>query len=1196
MVNYPRDEAPLLRDTSQDDLIKHREAYDRFLDRWNKVRLPQGQVRELPPTLLDTMSARVKRSIAVQVTDYPDVSKLTDKAVEDWIEETIGPRGEGADTIRKCSEAWKGMKMPAGLGDCAHALRTYWSNLEKVIINNGGLDRLLLANEEDDEAAKSLKKRMNKLLGQHIVATLCPKTLSEQATAIWQCRDDYKKDVFMLLKYIRSRVEEMDRNGLYQACKPEKPAWKQRDDRTPSKRPSKAKRDRLRMQQRSGQNSKPGTKRRRSEYTPSPSEASSSPSPRRKPRTLLKDIEKKCKRRGTKCDHCKGPHWVSMCPKATKKQKSEYAKRRRSYTKYESWEGLVHSPNRNIDAERTDASCDAGDRRPQKVKDDVGQDPIERIRVRCIDRRPMNTDISVEFIRASSNRYPAILDSGCERNLLPMGIASKLLRTAAMTRFRKLDRPIELILGDNKTTIRADEYAEVDIKVHTPSGQVVVRNWPGIIWDVPSREVILGNTFMKDLGIDPNGALDRIVTGPETPTGGGGASSRPIQAEGQDETACDKQPQCPGGKSEEVADLHSDTGQSSSAGDPEDPEEDAPIGTDTDEEVWQAMKRMFRRARKNGLPRSYHRRLWQLIVKRRNVWRVRLSKDGPVKVKPFMTHKKPGAEPVRCAQRTYRRACSDYMQEFVSILLENGMVKENPDAQWASPAVVVRKPNGEYRMVVDLREVNARSIPTACPMPLLEGIIQYLAKSKFWFILDAFKGFWLMPLAKECQEMMSFMTDRGVYTPLRSLQGAMNSAPQFQARMTKMFEELLWEKLVVWMDDILGHSDTLEGWFRVLERTLEIAEEYNLKLNVKKCQLFTPEVKFCGRIFSEDGVRHDLQKIKALVDLPRPKTARELQQFIFGSQWMSRHVPGYAGRVYPLNTLYEQLMSKMPKRTRGFAAKVTVGDKWTQEHMASFHDVKQGIARATRLAYPDAGKPKVVIADASELACAGFVTQIPASDRTKHPGKMEHQPLGFWSHRFQGSERNWTMTVKEGFAIKGTMFALRYCFIPSQYRSILVTDHKNLIALADSNRWSKPTSEMLERWIQQMQRIPYDILHISGDDNYFADIMSRWGYIVPQKVAMRSVAFRKAMDETSARVRPLQKEDFKWPDLAEIQKSQLKHLQTLLAQQQRKGGRDVARRTSVCSKGTKDNKYRCLLSPVRMDRGSSYPQQMPISV
>jgi hypothetical protein len=519
------------------------------------------------------------------------------------------------------------------------------------------------------------------------------------------------------------------------------------------------------------------------------------------------------------------------------------------------------------------------------------------------------------------------------------------------------------------------------------------------------------------------------------------------------------------------------------------------------------------------------------------------------------------------------------MQEFVSILLENGMVKENPDAQWASPAVVVRKPNGEYRMVVDLREVNARSIPTACPMPLLEGIIQYLAKSKFWFILDAFKGFWLMPLAKECQEMMSFMTDRGVYTPLRSLQGAMNSAPQFQARMTKMFEELLWEKLVVWMDDILGHSDTLEGWFRVLERTLEIAEEYNLKLNVKKCQLFTPEVKFCGRIFSEDGVRHDLQKIKALVDLPRPKTARELQQFIFGSQWMSRHVPGYAGRVYPLNTLYEQLMSKMPKRTRGFAAKVTVGDKWTQEHMASFHDVKQGIARATRLAYPDAGKPKVVIADASELACAGFVTQIPASDRTKHPGKMEHQPLGFWSHRFQGSERNWTMTVKEGFAIKGTMFALRYCFIPSQYRSILVTDHKNLIALADSNRWSKPTSEMLERWIQQMQRIPYDILHISGDDNYFADIMSRWGYIVPQKVAMRSVAFRKAMDETSARVRPLQKEDFKWPDLAEIQKSQLKHLQTLLAQQQRKGGKGRCKTNISLFKGDKGQQVQMLVKP-----------------
>ena len=65
-------------------------------------------------------------------------------------------------------------------------------------------------------------------------------------------------------------------------------------------------------------------------------------------------------------------------------------------------------------------------------------------------------------------------------------------------------------------------------------------------------------------------------------------------------------------------------------------------------------------------------------------------------------------------------------------------------------------------MTVDLRGVNALCESTVWPMPFMEAIVNCLAGSKFWFKLDAFKGFWMMPLSEECQEMFSFMTDRGV--------------------------------------------------------------------------------------------------------------------------------------------------------------------------------------------------------------------------------------------------------------------------------------------------------------------------------------------------------------------------------------------------------------------------------------------------
>jgi len=46
---------------------------------------------------------------------------------------------------------------------------------------------------------------------------------------------------------------------------------------------------------------------------------------------------------------------------------------------------------------------------------------------------------------------------------------------------------------------------------------------------------------------------------------------------------------------------------------------------------------------------------------------------------------------------------------------------------------------------------------------------------------------------------------------IKSIQGASNSATQFQARMTQIFTELLFKSLIIWIDDLLGHADSEEN-------------------------------------------------------------------------------------------------------------------------------------------------------------------------------------------------------------------------------------------------------------------------------------------------------------------------------------------------------------------------------------------------
>jgi len=236
-------------------------------------------------------------------------------------------------------------------------------------------------------------------------------------------------------------------------------------------------------------------------------------------------------------------------------------------------------------------------------------------------------------------------------------------------------------------------------------------------------------------------------------------------------------------------------------------------------------------------------------------------------------------------------------------------------------------------MVVDLRAVNAQCEQTAWPMPFLDAIVTYFSNSKYWFILDAFKGFWIMPLDESCQEIFSFMTDRGVFTPTRSIQGALNSGTQFQARMGEIFDELLYESLVVWIDDLLGHATSDDSWFSTLNRTLDLARKFNLKLNIEKCNFYLKEVKFCRRIFRQDGVIHDPSRIESLINIPMPTKAGDLQQQLMASQWMSRSIPNYNNIVLPLQNIFELAMKSQKKRTKSAANRVTLAKfGWNDQH------------------------------------------------------------------------------------------------------------------------------------------------------------------------------------------------------------------------------------------------------------------------
>ncbi len=90
--------------------------------------------------------------------------------------------------------------------------------------------------------------------------------------------------------------------------------------------------------------------------------------------------------------------------------------------------------------------------------------------------------------------------------------------------------------------------------------------------------------------------------------------------------------------------------------------------------------------------------------------------------------------------------------------------------------------------------------------------------------------------------------------------------------------------MTVWIDDLLGaekdEDELIEHQIQIFKRG---QREVGLKFNAKNGDLFVREIKWCGKIYSTSGVRHDPQRVESLRALQQPETLADLQQFIWSA-------------------------------------------------------------------------------------------------------------------------------------------------------------------------------------------------------------------------------------------------------------------------------------------------------------------------
>ncbi|CAF1431735.1 unnamed protein product [Rotaria sp. Silwood1] len=137
-----------------------------------------------------------------------------------------------------------------------------------------------------------------------------------------------------------------------------------------------------------------------------------------------------------------------------------------------------------------------------------------------------------------------------------------------------------------------------------------------------------------------------------------------------------------------------------------------------------------------------------------------------------------------------------------------------------TPALLVPKHDGTWRMVVDYKKLNNITIKDNHPLPNLEQAIQILGDGyKFFSKLDMKSGFWQIPIEEEDKHKTAFITTEGLYEWNVLTQGLKNSPPSFQRVMTDILSTCRQFSLV-YIDDIVVYSRSFEEHLNHLAQVL----------------------------------------------------------------------------------------------------------------------------------------------------------------------------------------------------------------------------------------------------------------------------------------------------------------------------------------------------------------------------------------
>ena len=415
--------------------------------------------------------------------------------------------------------------------------------------------------------------------------------------------------------------------------------------------------------------------------------------------------------------------------------------------------------------------------------------------------------------------------------------------------------------------------------------------------------------------------------------------------------------------------------------------------------------------------------------------------------------------------------------------LDNMDLIEDCPYPTVSPANLVaarRKGTDRIRLCVDYVRLNEALVHNFFPLPTHDELLANFSRAhspdSCFIKLDVSNCFHNFRLCEEDKALTAFYTERGV-KQWKALPFGVKSAPGIVQHAINC---IVYDKMgldpstykSVFIDDLLFKVDCMDIAPQELEIILETLNQYGLKIKFEKCEFATRKTEYMGTNLSIENsdikIKPNPKNIEALRDAIEPYDEKSLRGWIGMINWISKFLPQIHIELGPMYNVLKNIVKDK---------KIKFKEIWTKEIQDLYKSITREVSDPKTLSIPDYGAPYFLELD----SCAHGMGAVLYQD----DGINNKKIIGFASKALSKEAEAYDNIHRETACAYWGIEKFAHFFSCSPHVTTVFTDNRVTSYIRSA------TSPKLRRWRSVLDSYNIKLVHKSGEKMAVSDALSR---------------------------------------------------------------------------------------------------------